>query len=160
MARTRNRTQATAETVTVNAMDKIVAKLNTLEGIEFAKDAWVNKAPTNYGVLRLSGEARQMWADGHLVDSSWTLVLDAYVEDDSDEYPAMIQEKLEALEDEGVLDLTHTNNREFDYQNERIVKFHGQKFRVVRTYLTDDDGIEITVERSDENGTDEEQGGS
>jgi SPP1 family predicted phage head-tail adaptor len=47
-----------------------------------------------------------------------------------------------------------------DYQNERIVKFHGQKFRVVRTYLTDDDGIEITVERSDENGTDEEQGGS
>ena len=47
-----------------------------------------------------------------------------------------------------------------DYQNERIVKFHGQKFRVVRTYLMDDDGIEITVERSDENGTDEEQGGS
>lgn len=43
-----------------------------------------------------------------------------------------------------------------DYQNERIVKFHGQKFRVVRTYLTEDDGIEITVERSDENGTDEE----
>ena len=120
MARTRNRTQATAETVTVNAMDKIVAKLNTLEGIEFAKDAWVNKAPTNYGVLRLSGEARQMWADGHLVDSSWTLVLDAYVEDDSDEYPAMIQEKLEALEDEGVLDLTHTNNREFDYQTGKV----------------------------------------
>ena len=41
-----------------------------------------------------------------------------------------------------------------DYQNERIVKFHGQKFRVVRTFLTEDDGIEITVERSDENGTD------
>lgn len=41
-----------------------------------------------------------------------------------------------------------------DYQNERIVKFHGQKFRVVRTYLTEDDGIEITVERSDEHGTD------
>jgi hypothetical protein len=43
-----------------------------------------------------------------------------------------------------------------DYQNERIVKFHGQKFRVVRTYLTADDGIELTVERSDERGTDEE----
>jgi len=43
-----------------------------------------------------------------------------------------------------------------DYQNERLVKFHGQKFRVVRTYLTRDDGIEITVERSDERGTDEE----
>lgn len=45
---------------------------------------------------------------------------------------------------------------EKDYRNERLVKFHGQKFRVVRTYLTDDDGIEITVERSDENGTDED----
>jgi len=44
-----------------------------------------------------------------------------------------------------------------DYRNERIVKFHGQKFRVIRTYLTEDDGIEITVERSDENGTDESQ---
>lgn len=46
-----------------------------------------------------------------------------------------------------------------DYQNERLVKFHGQKFRVVRTYRTED-GIEITVDRSDENGTDEEIGGS
>ena len=43
-----------------------------------------------------------------------------------------------------------------DYQKERLVKYHGQRFRVVRTYLTDDEGIEITVERSDENGTDEE----
>ena len=42
-----------------------------------------------------------------------------------------------------------------DYRNERLVVFHGQKFRVIRTYLTEDDGIEITVERSDERGTDE-----
>ena len=42
-----------------------------------------------------------------------------------------------------------------DYQNERLLKYHGQRFRVVRTYRTDDDGIEITVERSDERGTDE-----
>ena len=46
------------------------------------------------------------------------------------------------------------------YRNERIVKVHGQKFRVIRTYLTDDEGIEITVERSDENGTDENNQGS
>ena len=61
MARTRT-TQTAPTTVTVNAVDKIVAKLNTLEGIEFAKDAWVNKAPENYGVVELSGTARQMWA--------------------------------------------------------------------------------------------------
>ena len=64
MARTRNRAAAEPQTVTVNAMDKIVTKLNTLEGIEFAKDAWVNEAPANYGVVELSGEARQLWADG------------------------------------------------------------------------------------------------
>ena len=116
MARTRNRAAAEPQTVTVNAMDKIVTKLNTLEGIEFTKDAWVNTASKNYGLVRLSGEARQLWADGHLTDSAWTVIVDAYVEDDSDGYPAEIQGKLEELEDEGVLDLTHTNNREFDYQ--------------------------------------------
>lgn len=42
-----------------------------------------------------------------------------------------------------------------DYQNERLLKYKGQKYRVVRTYRTDDEGIDITAERSDENGTDE-----
>lgn len=45
-----------------------------------------------------------------------------------------------------------------DYQGERTVRFHGLKYRVVRTYRNQEDGIEITVERSDENGTDEEPG--
>ena len=41
-----------------------------------------------------------------------------------------------------------------DYQGERVVRYKGQKFRVIRTYMTQDDGIEITCERSDVNGTD------
>ena len=40
-----------------------------------------------------------------------------------------------------------------DYQGERVVRYKGQKLRVVRTYKTADDGIEITCERSDVNGT-------
>lgn len=40
-----------------------------------------------------------------------------------------------------------------DYQGERVVRYKGQKFRVIRTYMTDDDGIEITCGRSDVNGT-------
>lgn len=40
-----------------------------------------------------------------------------------------------------------------DYQGERVVRYHGQKLRVIRTYVTEDDGIEITCERSDVNGT-------
>ena len=39
-----------------------------------------------------------------------------------------------------------------DYQNERVIRYKGLKYRVIRTYMTNDDGIEITVERSDENG--------
>ena len=41
-----------------------------------------------------------------------------------------------------------------DYEGERVVRYKGQKLRVVRTYVTADDGIEITCERSDVNGTD------
>jgi len=39
-----------------------------------------------------------------------------------------------------------------DYQNEHYVRYKGLKYTVARTYLTDDGGIELTVERSDENG--------
>ena len=49
-----------------------------------------------------------------------------------------------------------------DYQDEHFLRFHGKKYRVVRTYLTNDGGIEITAERSDENGEEEqpESGGN
>ena len=106
--------------MTVNRIDEIVAKLNTLEGIEFAKDAWVNEAPANYGVVELSGEARQLWADGHLLDSAWTVIVRAYVGDGDDSWPEKIQQKLNALEDEGKADLTHTCNREFDYATGKV----------------------------------------
>lgn len=43
-----------------------------------------------------------------------------------------------------------------DYQDEHFLRYGGKKFRVVRTYLTNDGGIEITAERNDENGTDED----
>ena len=43
-----------------------------------------------------------------------------------------------------------------DYQDEHFLRYGGKKYRIVRTYLTNDGGIEITAERSDENGTDEE----
>lgn len=115
MARTRSN-QQNQTTVTHDAIDDLIAELNKLEGIEFAKDAWVNKAPAVYGVVELSQMARQLWADGHLTDSAWTVIVTAYVKDDSNEWPARIQEKLEALEDVGRIDLTHTNNREFDPQ--------------------------------------------
>lgn len=44
-----------------------------------------------------------------------------------------------------------------DYQDEHFLRHGGKRYRIVRTYLTNDGGIEITAERSDENGTDEEE---
>jgi hypothetical protein len=101
-------------------VDEIIAKLNTLEGIEFAKDAWVNKAPDVYGVVTLSAEAKQLWADGKLVDSAWNVIVAAFVNDDDNDWVQKVQGKLEDLEAEGKIDLTHTNNREFDYETGKV----------------------------------------
>lgn len=40
-----------------------------------------------------------------------------------------------------------------EYQGERVVRYNGQKLRVIRSYMTADDGIELTCERWDVNGT-------
>lgn len=121
MARTRSTRQTSeAQTVTVNRIDEIVTELNRLSGIEFAKDAWVNKAPENYGVVSLSGESRQLWADGHLTDSLWTVIVTAYVGDGNDDWPEKVQERLQALEDAGKCDLTHTIGREFDFETGKV----------------------------------------
>lgn len=42
-----------------------------------------------------------------------------------------------------------------DYQDEKFLRYKNKRYRIVRTFLTNDGGIEITAERSDENGTDE-----
>ena len=39
-----------------------------------------------------------------------------------------------------------------DYRNERYLRYQGLKYSIARTYLTRDGGIELTAERSDENG--------
>lgn len=119
MARKTTRTTATA-TVTVDAIDQLITELNKLEGIEFAKDAWANEAPDVYGVVELSNSARQLWADGHLLDTIWSVIVTAYVADDDNSWPDKIQQKLEALEADGRFDLTGTNTRSFDYETGKV----------------------------------------
>ncbi len=104
------------QTVTHDAVDDLVTKLNTISGIEFARDAWLEKAPDNYGVVELSGEAGQLWADGHLTDSVWRVSITLYVTGDDDTWKNTVEAKLRALEDEGVIDMTHIVTRDFDYQ--------------------------------------------
>lgn len=105
---------------TINAIDKIVEKLNEISGIEFAKDAWVNEAPENYGVVELSGEAGQLWGDGHLTDSAWTVVVTVYVKEDNDDWPSIVRDKLRDLEDEGKVEFTHIVSRDFDYETGKV----------------------------------------
>ena len=99
----------------MKALDRLVNKLNEIDGVEFVRDAWVNKAPDNYGVVEMSGEVSQLWADGHLTDSIWRVVVTLYVKSDEDTYPDKVQAKLEALEAAGHLDFTQTVSREFVY---------------------------------------------
>lgn len=48
------------------------------------------------------------------------------------------------LHPEWVFVLAH----DFEYQGEIKCAYHGVNYRVIRTYVTESDGIEITVERS------------
>lgn len=116
----RKTTRTTATTVTVDAIDQLITELNKVDGIEFAKDAWVNAAPDVYGVVELSNSARQLWADGHLLDTIWSVIVTAYVADDDNSWPDKIQQKLEALEADGRFDLTGTNTRSFDYETGKV----------------------------------------
>ena len=54
----------TNDPVTVDIIGQLVDRLNEIDGIEFVEDAWLNKAPENYGVVELTGEAGNDWADG------------------------------------------------------------------------------------------------
>lgn len=50
------------------------------------------------------------------------------------------------LRPEYVFVLTHS----FEYQNEKRCEFRGVEYTVVRTYVTEADGIEIVVERGNQ----------
>ena len=50
------------------------------------------------------------------------------------------------LHPEWVFELTHA----FEYQGEKRCVFQGVQYNVIRTYVTQTDGIEITVERGNQ----------
>ena len=62
MARRQTRTAATP--VTVDRIAQLLTALNTIDGLDWVEDAWVEKAPANYGVLELTGESMGDYADG------------------------------------------------------------------------------------------------
>lgn len=124
MARTKNRT---ATTVTLDAVQIITDKLNELDGIEFARDAWENKAPETYGVVELGAESLTFYADNVPLDGAWQILIHAYVIGDDDGWPARIGEKLSEISED--LDITwRVTTREFLFD---IAKVHWV-FTVIR----------------------------
>lgn len=118
MARTRNQTPVTTP-ITVDAVDLMVSKLNEINGLDFARDAWENKAPNNYGVVELQGNPEAMWADGHLLDQAWRVRVTIYVSGGSDAYVQTVQGKLDELDDQ--LDLIYSlPEREYAYDINKV----------------------------------------
>lgn len=67
-------------------------------GIPFAVDAWENEAPADYGVVELTGEDKGEWADGHMIDQSFVLLVTIYVSGGSQRWKDRIQRQLARIE--------------------------------------------------------------
>ncbi len=104
----------TASGQMADVVDIILGKLNEME-IEFARDAWENKAPEEYGVVELAEQSAAIYADDIMIDEAWTIRVHLYVKGDDDAWPDKVGEKLRELS--GPLDLTwRVTGREFAYE--------------------------------------------
>lgn len=100
MARNRTVTQTvTTTTVTMDAADILVAKLNEIEGITFVRDAWENKAPDDYGVVEMTEQSNALYADNHMVAQEFRMTVHLYAKDGSNAWIGKIQEKLNEATD-------------------------------------------------------------
>lgn len=94
MSRTRTRTRTTTNP---DRIQELIDALNGIDGIEFTEDAWVDKAPNNYGVVELTGEAGNDYADGIKVGQSMAIRITIYVTGGSHRWIRAVQEVLSAM---------------------------------------------------------------
>lgn len=99
MAR-RKTTPVQTQTVqtTVDLIANLLTELNTISGIDFVEDAWVEKAPDNYGVVELTGQNGSEYADGKLVEQSFGIRISIYVSGGSHSYIEAVQNVLTAFD--------------------------------------------------------------
>lgn len=97
MARKQTRTAATPTTVTVDRMEELLTALNTIDGLPWVEDAWVNKAPANYGVAELTGEIAGDYADGVVIAMRFRVRLTIYVTGGSHTWLKAVQDVLDSL---------------------------------------------------------------
>ena len=82
---------------TVDKIQEMIDALNTISGIEFQEDAWDEKAPKNYGVVELTGEAANDYADGVKIAQAYSVTITMYVSGNSHQWITRVQDVLDQL---------------------------------------------------------------
>ena len=84
-------------TQTVDKIQEMIDALNTISGIEFQEDAWDDKAPSNYGVVELTGETANDYADGVKIAQAYSVTITMYVSGNSHQWITRVQDVLDQL---------------------------------------------------------------
>ena len=82
---------------TVDKIQEMIDALNTISGIEFQEDAWDEKAPSNYGVVELTGETANDYADGVKIAQAYSVTITLYVTGNSHQWITRVQDVLDQL---------------------------------------------------------------
>ena len=82
---------------TVDKIQEMINALNTISGIEFQEDAWDDKAPSNYGVVELTGETANDYADGVKIAQAYSVTITMYVSGNSHQWITKVQDVLDQL---------------------------------------------------------------
>lgn len=96
-------------------IQQIINALNQIPGIEFAEDAWEEKAPNNYGVVELMGEAGNDYADGKRIAKGYLVEITIYVTGGSHGWIEKVEAVLDGLQ------LPHTlPQREYTHEIKKV----------------------------------------
>ena len=96
-------------------IQQIIDALNEIPGIEFTEDAWEEKAPNNYGVVELMGEAGNDYADGKRIAKGYLVEITIYVTGGSHGWIEKVEAVLDGLQ------LPHTlPQREFLFDIKKV----------------------------------------
>ena len=83
----------------MDIIDRLVDRLNRIEGLTFHRDARMENEPrASYGAVRLTGEAAGSWADGHMIDQAFGLTVILYAKDEDVGWILAVQAALDAFD--------------------------------------------------------------
>lgn len=83
---------------TIDRIESLIDALNGIDGLAFVEDAWVEKAPQNYGVVEVTGEIGGDHADGMKIAQAVNVRITIYVSGGSHSWITEVQNVLSDLE--------------------------------------------------------------